>query len=910
MVVLRALRQSPSYLYVKAYCLCTLVTLFKATPVSSTLTLVRAQLDTEKKKRRAIPNGGPRLVTIDDHGGSLVSRRTSTQSSASLSPSLDPASKSRSTIGKKSYLGRISKRWHKRALDLAQINFLLRRDEQDLMTYPEMEWDATVRCSSSLHPEEGKFIALRRQRISSEGQNSLHDFLELPADDVVDPRDVPLVALGGSGGGYRAMFGFAAFISACKKSQLWDCITWAAGVSGSCWTLGAYYTIARHDATRLMQHYISMAKELMHPMSISAMDKVVRSTRGVYFLIGPLVRKAQSCIIGLGIMDLYATLITTYQFLSRKPGASLSRATFQLSKMWTRSGIDKGAEPMPIFTAVRRAPRDSFGVKANRDSSISKGRPPEVSMAQHHSDYLEFSMPRRRESEPPRNGPSKGLFQWFEISPLEVGCRDLQRFVPTWAWGRTFSSGHSVDRRPEQSLALLLGQCTSAPAGPLTGYVSALLASLPTGTIMSRVLFALNRFITMKKWERIWANPIRAGHDPNPFYGTGMGPALEMAHMRSSRPSKPSIGKSEFDSSSLIETATRSNGKSLENLALSILSQKEWDELNRLVTGLHNSVQSWQSTARYLSVAWAAKSAASMALNPLYSVPWKHLSVNFSTLSPLINAPSSDAAAPAHLGFSPEFLKTYRDTVPRLNLNISWRGTKVTANVKAERYSTLHGRETSAGDDCAISKKNSKEHQWEAQGRLRLMDGGMSNNLPNHVLSRPERGADMIIAFDASSDVHTDAAIRRIKAFANDCNIYLEDQTESFQPPFWCHSAGSGATSASSDVESRYLHHYARVFGGSRQNGQKIYLVYCPLLPNPINPEFNPSRETFSTSYNLVWTPDQVNAVFQTSEANLSDYGLHTIKQVMKKIYMSKKTDRLIAETSNGRWISQDRKTR
>src|SRR6185437_6607115 len=92
-------------------------------------------------------------------------------------------------------------------------------------------------------------------------------------------------------------------------------------------------------------------------------------------------------------------------------------------------------------------------------------------------------------------------------------------YIPAWSWGRSFDSGHSVGRPPEQSLALILGQCTSAPAGPLTGYLSALLASLPKGTIMSRLLLLLNNFVRMKKWERLWGNPIRAGHDPNPFYG-------------------------------------------------------------------------------------------------------------------------------------------------------------------------------------------------------------------------------------------------------------------------------------------------------------------------------------------------------------------------------------------------------
>lgn len=82
-----------------------------------------------------------------------------------------------------------------------------------------------------------------------------------------------------------------------------------------------------------------------------------------------------------------------------------------------------------------------------------------------------------------------------------------------------FVSGRSLNRLPEQSLSLFLGLCTSAPAGPLTGYLSGLLASIPTGTIMSSLLSALNNFVMHKRWERRWGNPIRAADEPNFLYG-------------------------------------------------------------------------------------------------------------------------------------------------------------------------------------------------------------------------------------------------------------------------------------------------------------------------------------------------------------------------------------------------------
>ena len=142
--------------------------------------------------------------------------------------------------------------------------------------------------------------------------------------------------------------------------------------------------------------------------------------------------------------------------------------------------------------------------------------------------------------------------------------------------------------------------------------------------------------------------------------------------------------------------------------------------------------------------------------------------------------------------------------------------------------------------------------RWESEGRIRLMDSGMSNNLPNHVLARPERCADLILAFDASSDVQSGLAIQRIQNFADDCHLKLEDQTALFKPPRPRFRAGAdGTRSIEMEVESKFLYQYARVFRGERENGQEVYLIYCPLLPNGANPEFDPSVSTFnSMSYN------------------------------------------------------------
>lgn len=101
------------------------------------------------------------------------------------------------------------------------------------------------------------FVKQRRERIAE--SKALAAFLQLPPDVQVHPDDVPLVsaptvalkepvrfeltrretqlAIGGSGGGYRAKYGFTAGLSVLKEAGAWDSATWIAGVSGSNWTI-------------------------------------------------------------------------------------------------------------------------------------------------------------------------------------------------------------------------------------------------------------------------------------------------------------------------------------------------------------------------------------------------------------------------------------------------------------------------------------------------------------------------------------------------------------------------------------------------------------------------------------------------------------------------------------------------
>lgn len=169
-------------------------------------------------------------------------------------------------------------------------------------------------------------------------------------------------------------------------------------------------------------------------------------------------------------------------------------------------------KPMPIFTAVR--------VRGRKEAIIDESKSESSRMMKEGLFYRETNAANARNIAFPSQN-SLINYQWWEMNPLEIGSSDEGVWIPTWSYGRRFISGQSVTTAPEISLSSLLGQVTSAPAGPLTGYISTLLATIPRGTIMSFLLSRLNTFVQHKRWENRWGNPIRGADEPNPIFGHG-----------------------------------------------------------------------------------------------------------------------------------------------------------------------------------------------------------------------------------------------------------------------------------------------------------------------------------------------------------------------------------------------------
>ncbi|KAK4049927.1 hypothetical protein OIV83_003751 [Microbotryomycetes sp. JL201] len=80
------------------------------------------------------------------------------------------------------------------------------------------------------------------------------------------------------------------------------------------------------------------------------------------------------------------------------------------------------------------------------------------------------------------------------------------------------------------------------------------------------------------------------------------------------------------------------------------------------------------------------------------------------------------------------------------------------------------------------------------------------------------------------------------------------------------------------------------------QAWKPVTIVYLPLLPNAVNPEYDPATAAFSSTHNLVWTHDQVESLRKTARANVDD-SIEIIRDVVRQAYLRRRRERLASES-------------
>lgn len=264
-------------------------------------------------------------------------------------------------------------------------------EAKDPRINPEVGWDARVRQGTELCDEETAFLERRKRHT----KKALAKYLEIPENDIHDD-DVPVIAVTGSGGGLRAMVAGTGFYQALTNAGLYDCATYTAGVSGSCWLQSLYFTsicdcsfdrVIEHLKTRICIHiaYPPKALELLTSAPINK-----------YLLRGVVERLRTG--YSFGLVDLYGLLLGARLLV---PSNELNTNDGDLKLSNQKKYIESGEEPLPIYTAVRHE-IPFIGSENERGRVIPEDTKEKASKA------------------------GESWFQWFEATPYEFFCEDLE----------------------------------------------------------------------------------------------------------------------------------------------------------------------------------------------------------------------------------------------------------------------------------------------------------------------------------------------------------------------------------------------------------------------------------------------------------------------------------------------------
>lgn len=317
------------------------------------------------------------------------------------------------------------------------------KEARDPDVHPEILQEARVRVGNTLCDEE---LAFRRKR-QAHAVKALASYLDIPEEDI-HPDDVPIIAMCGSGGGLRALVAGTGSYLAAQEVGLWDCVTYTAGVSGSCWLQTLYHSsITGRNYNRLVDHLKNrLGVHIAFPPK--ALNLLTTAPTNKYLLSGLVEKLKGDPTADFGLVDIYGMLLAA-RLLVPKGELGVSHQDLKLSNQ--RYNLLNGAHPMPIYTAVRH---EIPVIEAIKDEEPKEQATPEKLI---------------------RASQSEAWFQWFEFTPFEFFCEELGAGIPTWALGRHFNGGHNVVPQggyplPEMRVPGLMGVWGSAFCATLSHY--------------------------------------------------------------------------------------------------------------------------------------------------------------------------------------------------------------------------------------------------------------------------------------------------------------------------------------------------------------------------------------------------------------------------------------------------------
>uniref|UniRef100_A0AAR2J477 Phospholipase A2 n=1 Tax=Pygocentrus nattereri TaxID=42514 RepID=A0AAR2J477_PYGNA len=258
-----------------------------------------------------------------------------------------------------------------------------------------------LRFSLALCDKEKLYRQRRRERVML-GIKKLLDMEKprfLPSAPHEVQRTVPVIAVVGSGGGFRAMVAFSGVMKALYESGVLDCATYVAGLSGSTWYMSTLYSHPEFPKQGPEQ----INKELMKSVSSNPL-RLLLPQHITNYVQALWSKKAGGQPVTF--TDIFGMLI----------GETLIPARMDSKLSELQEKINEAQSPMPLFTCLH--------VK------------PDVS-------ELMFA-------------------DWVEFSPYEIGMAKYGTFMTPDLFGSKFFMGTVVKKYEENPLHFLMGVWGSA----------------------------------------------------------------------------------------------------------------------------------------------------------------------------------------------------------------------------------------------------------------------------------------------------------------------------------------------------------------------------------------------------------------------------------------------------------------
>jgi phospholipase A2 len=375
-------------------------------------------------------------------------------------------------------------------------------EAQDMELNPEIIREAVVRVSNDLAPEEKEFLEKRKVVT----RKAFAKYIGVSESDVhID--DVPTIALCGSGGGLRAMIAGAGSLLSAAEDGLFQCATYTAGVSGSCWAQAIFNShLTGQDMSRAISHLKArVGTHIAYPPK--ALELLNMAPTNKYLLKGVVEKLRSDPKADWGLVDIYGLLLAGRLLV---PKGELDIHDEDLRVSAQRQYLESGQNPLPIYTAVRH-------------------EIPLEEVAEQEEHKSPSPMLREETKEKARR---EAWFQWFEWTPYELFCEEIGAGIPAWAVGRRFKNGRDVPsenglRAPELKMPTLLGLWGSAFCATLSHYYKEVRPILQGLTGFA----SLDKMVEDRNDDLIKVHPIDPAAIPN--FALGMEEALPASTPRS-----------------------------------------------------------------------------------------------------------------------------------------------------------------------------------------------------------------------------------------------------------------------------------------------------------------------------------------------------------------------------------------